>query len=102
MSEKFYSQVDNENLILRDYLAADRTKMANERTFLAYLRTGLCFLVSGAAFVNYALHTITLIIGWIFIPFGIVTMGVGIMRYRRVGRSISKFNVDYDPQKQRN
>ena len=94
MSEKFYSNVDNDNLILRDYLAADRTKLANERTFLAYLRTGLCFLVSGIAFVHYAPHTITSITGWIFIPFGIMTFGVGIVRYRRVGKSISKFKKD--------
>lgn len=37
MEEEPYSRFDQEELIIRDYLAADRTVLANERTFLAYV-----------------------------------------------------------------
>jgi putative membrane protein len=37
----------NKDLILREFLAIERTKMANQTTFLAYIRTGLYFLVAG-------------------------------------------------------
>lgn len=34
----------NKDLVLREYLAIERTKLANETTLLAYIRTGLYFL----------------------------------------------------------
>ena len=41
-----------DQLILRDHLAADRTILANERTFLAYIRTALTLFVAGLSFVH--------------------------------------------------
>ncbi len=44
---------ESENeLIIRDYLARQRTKLANDRTLLSYIRTSLYFLVSGTALVK--------------------------------------------------
>ena len=40
-------------MILRDYLAVDRTHLANERTFLAYIRTCLGLFATGAALINF-------------------------------------------------
>lgn len=41
-------------LILRDKLALDRTRMANQRTLLAYVRTGMYFTVTalGVAYLG--------------------------------------------------
>ena len=36
-----------ETIILRDYLAIERTRMANERTLLSFLRTGLYLIMTG-------------------------------------------------------
>ena len=41
-----YEKYPKEDLILRDWLAADRTELANERTFLAYIRTALAIIVT--------------------------------------------------------
>ncbi len=41
-------ELENE-LIIRDYLARQRTTLANQRTLLSYIRTTLYFLVSGVA-----------------------------------------------------
>lgn len=38
--EKIYN-FDKEQMILRDFLAADRTISANERRVLEYIRTGI-------------------------------------------------------------
>ena len=42
-TEKF----KNEELILRDYLAIERTKLANVRTLFSYIRTSLYLLTAG-------------------------------------------------------
>jgi len=38
----------NKDLVLREYLAIERTRLANETALLAYIRTGLYFLVAGS------------------------------------------------------
>ena len=37
----------NKDLILREKLALERTKMANDRTFLSFVRTALYFSIAG-------------------------------------------------------
>lgn len=39
-------------MIPRDYLARQRTTLANDRTLLSYIRTSLYFLVSGTALIK--------------------------------------------------
>jgi putative membrane protein len=41
-----------EEMILRDYLALDRTKLANERTLLAYMRTVIGLIASGVGLIE--------------------------------------------------
>ena len=85
-----------EELILRDYLAADRTILANERTLLAYIRTALTLFVSGISFF-YLVQLITLrIVGSIFIICGLVFFIVGIIRYQKMKRPISQIKSNGD------
>ena len=79
-----YAEVDKTDLILRDFLAIDRTVLANQNTFLAYLRTALTLFVAGLTFVRFFDHSIIVIIGWIFVPLGIITFAVGLLRYNRL------------------
>ena len=48
-----YARFKEQDLILRDYLAADRTALANETTFLAYLRTVLALVAGGVSLVHF-------------------------------------------------
>lgn len=80
-----------EDLITRDWLAIDRTRMANERTFLAYLRTFIVVLSSGVAILRvealqdmYDLGVFLLVIA----PF---IMLVGVARFLYVRRHIRKY-----------
>lgn len=43
---------NKESIILRDYLAMERTRLANERTLLSYLRSSLYLLVGGIALLQ--------------------------------------------------
>jgi putative membrane protein len=61
---------NNSDIILRDFLALERTTLANERTLFAYLRAGIYMVIAGIAFLeleefidlvwlSYALFTIS-------------------------------------------
>jgi putative membrane protein len=47
-----YEFQNKEAIILRDFLALERTRLANERTLLAYLRTSLYMVLGGIAFLQ--------------------------------------------------
>ena len=42
-----------ESMRISDYLAVDRTIMANERTLLAYIRTSVGLLIAGLALIRF-------------------------------------------------
>ena len=86
-----------DQLILRDHLAADRTILANERTFLAYIRTALTLFVAGLSFVHLKeifSSYIVEVIGIIFILLGIATFFVGLFRYKRMQALIRKIKSE--------
>lgn len=66
-----------------DKLASFRTILANERTVLSYMRTALTLFVAGVTFVHFFDSRVIEIIGWVFMPLGIVTVALGIYRYNR-------------------
>jgi putative membrane protein len=84
VKKHFYSSFERRELILRDWLALDRTILANERTFLAYSRTGLTLIIAGLAFVKFFGHIIYITIGYAFIVAGIAVFLFGVARYRRM------------------
>ncbi len=84
-----YSRFNRDQLILRDVLAADRTILANERTFLAYIRTALTFFVAGVTFIKFFDHILIEIVGYIFIPLGLIILIIGFIRYIKMYRVLS-------------
>lgn len=70
--------------ILRDRLAAIRTDLANERTMLAYVRTGFALIVTGVTFINFFGPALVVIVGWSLIPVGLVSIIVGLARFRQM------------------
>ncbi len=57
-----------EDLILRDYLALERTHLANERTFLTYARTALTCLVAGISLNKLFPHDLSIqYLAWVFL-----------------------------------
>ena len=69
-------------MILRDYLAYDRTILANETTLLAYLRTAMALLAAGATlFRLFADDPYFQILGMVMLILGILIAGIGVFRF---------------------
>ena len=76
-----YSEFKREEMILRDWLALDRTVLANKRTFLAYTRTALALLALGVAFVKLIHHDWFEIGGFFMMALGIMVFFVGLKEF---------------------
>ena len=80
----------NKDLVLREFLAIERTKLANERTLLTYIRTGLYFLVAGST-LGYVIDSLFWnTMGWPLIGVGVLIAGLGGIRFIRVSKKITE------------
>lgn len=89
-----YSKFKKEDLELRDYLAIDRTILANESTFMSYIRTALTFFVVGISFIKFIELKIIEVLGWILIPLGFYMFVIGLRRYMRIKKQIARITLD--------
>lgn len=86
-----YSRMGKEKLILRDYLAMDRTMLANERTFLAYIRTTLTLLIGGVGLIKFFEDDPTIIwLGITFIVASIPIFFIGLYRFMNKKKDIER------------
>jgi putative membrane protein len=88
MNKEPYGDYKKRDMILRDWLASDRTVLANERTFLAYVRTALAVFVVGATFEQFFTSQLLKDIGILMLPVGIVLFFVGIYKYIQIRDSL--------------
>jgi putative membrane protein len=91
-----YEKFEEEELILRDLLATDRTILANERTFLAYVRTGFAISAGGITILKVFKSLSSYILGWALIGIGIFTFISGFIRYKKVERDINLIPTEYE------
>lgn len=82
----------DDQMIVRDYLARQRTTLANDRTLLSYIRTSLYFLVSGTALmeVNVLNHIRNL--GYVGFALSIGLIFLGFFNYFKVKKKLKKGN----------
>lgn len=80
----------NKDLVLREYLAIERTKLANERTLLTYIRTGLYFLVAGSTLGHLIDTAFWNRMGVPIIVVGAIITALGVVRFIRVNRQITR------------
>lgn len=78
----------NKDLVLREYLAIERTRLANERTLLTYIRTGLYFLVAGSTLGHLIDTPFWNMMGLPLVLIGVAIPLLGVVRFLRVGRKI--------------
>ena len=84
-----YDEKLMDKLILRDYLAMDRTNLANERTFLAYVRTAIMLFISGVTLLKlFELNVVMTILGYALIPISVSVAIVGYIRFLNVRKKI--------------
>ena len=81
MSYGYYIQFKKEELILRDYLAADRTVLANERTLMSFIRTAVALAAAGASLLHFFDSLVTAIGGVLLIILAVAALAWGLKRY---------------------
>ena len=85
-----YDDGNKDEMITRDYLALDRTELANSRTLLAYIRTAIAVFAAGIGMMEFIESRVIAVIGVVFMavsPFVAVT---GIFYYVRMKRKLGK------------
>lgn len=82
-------------MILRDYLAIDRTVLANETAFMSYVRTSLALIAAGVSLVKFFNEPIMQILGWAFVGAGSWLALYGYNRYRKVDQIMHQVKGDY-------
>ena len=89
-----YNNLENEQLILRDYLAAERTHLANERTLLAYERSAFIVLVTAMTiFKFFENDAVMRIIAFVLMPSAVLISILGIYRFRKTRSKLSAFKT---------
>jgi putative membrane protein len=73
--------MEGQEMILRDYLALDRTKLANQRTLLAFVRTSLYLVVSGIAVIKVDFLEKISFLGFILVGVSLIVLILGIWNY---------------------
>ncbi len=81
MERQPYVRFKKEELTLRDYLAADRTALANERTLLSYARTALGVALAGGSLIHFFTSMAADIAGWVLLVLAGVTFAWGLWRF---------------------
>lgn len=92
LDQKIQEEFLKQELILRDYLAIERTILANEATFLAYIRTSLTIIVVGVTLFHLSKDNEILQYLGIFISlFGSYVFILGLVRSVKMKIKINKF-----------
>lgn len=84
MQASRYEAFHNEEMILRDHLALERTALANERTLLSYVRTTISLIAVGATILKIFEGWIYAVAAWLLIIIGIAFIVAGAIRYTRI------------------
>jgi putative membrane protein len=80
----------NEEKILRDYLALDRTKLANERTLLAYMRTVIGLVASAIGLIEIVDVGWAKVLGYIFLTLAPFCLFFGIWHFTKMKAKLDK------------
>lgn len=97
MTDEPYARFQQDDLILRDELAIDRTLLANENTLLAYLRSAVTLVVGGITCLHFFPDSWLFWLGLALVPAGIAVGLFGGQRFRRMQRSISRVRQSSTP-----
>jgi putative membrane protein len=89
MDPKLENNLEME-MIPRDYLARQRTALANDRTLLSYIRTSLYFLVSGTALVKVEDLENVKELGYVSFAISLGMLILGFYNYFRIRRRLKK------------
>ncbi|MCX7548784.1 DUF202 domain-containing protein [Xanthomarina sp. F1114] len=80
----------DDEVILRDYLAIERTRLANERTLLSYIRSSLYLLLGGIAFFQLKDFPNFKFLGLLSLIFSVLFFVIGVYRFILLKKSLKR------------
>ena len=89
---------NREEIILRDYLALERTKLANERTLLSYIRGSIYLVLGGIAFLQLKEFDGLHILGYVSLSLSIIMLLVGVIRFIQLKNRLKKYYFNRQAQ----
>jgi len=98
-SSKFQNQ---DEIILRDYLALERTKLANERTLLSYIRSSLYLLLGGIAIIQLEGFENIKFLGYVSLSLTILFMIIGIYRFQKLNKQLRNYYLQIESMIEKN
>ncbi len=78
----------DEEIILRDFLAIERTRLANERTLLSYIRSSLYLILGGIAFLQLEGFANIKYLGILSLILSVLFLVIGIYRFMLLKKSL--------------
>ena len=87
----YFHTYPKSKLVLRDWLALDRTAAANRRTLYSFLRTMLDLTIAGLVLIHFFNYHAVIIHGVLFILLSMVIGGFSYFRFLRVQSHYHKF-----------
>jgi len=88
----------DEQIILRDYLAIERTRLANERTLLSYIRSSLYLLLGGIAFFQLKGFPNFKYLAMLALMFSIIFFVIGVYRFTLLKKSLKRLYYNFEEQ----
>lgn len=85
---------NKEKIILRDYLALERTTMANQRTLYAVIRTAIYLVLAGIAFITLETFTKLNWIGYVLFAISGTMVMFGVIRFLALRKKLTRFYDD--------
>ncbi|QCK15306.1 DUF202 domain-containing protein [Mangrovivirga cuniculi] len=80
-----------EKIILRDFLAMERTTLANERTFFSYIRTGLYLTIAGVGIMELENLETLKWLAFVLFVISAFLISFGFIRYNIVQKKLNRF-----------
>ena len=80
----------DQEVILRDYLAIERTRLANERTLLSYIKSSLYLLLGGITVLQLTNYPDLAYLGITALIFSAIFFVIGIYRFMVLKKSLKR------------
>src|SRR5690606_1374327 len=88
----------DQEVILRDYLAIERTRLANERTLLSYIRSSLYLMLAGIAFFQLKSVPDFKYLAMLSLIFSAIFFIIGIYRFLILKKSLKTLYYNSETQ----
>ena len=88
----------DQEVILRDYLAIERTRLANERTLLSYIRSSLYLMLGGIAFFQLKNFPDFKYLAMLSLFFSAIFFVIGIYRFTLLKKSLKTLYYNAEPK----